>query len=256
MTHRLNGKVAIITGGASGIGAASSRLFVAEGAKVIVADRQEPRDAALARLLAEQRGDIRFVRTDVCIEADIIAAVAMAMETWGRLDVAVACAGVPGQGSDVDLAVEEWDRIMAVNARGVFLATKHSVPAMLSSGGGGSIINISSAYGIVGAPGYAAYCASKGAVRTFTKSTAIEHAAQGIRANSIHPGVVETPMLQDIFDATDDPAATRAAYSAQQPNGFNGTPEDIAWGCVYLASDEARFVNGVELPIDGGLIAQ
>lgn len=222
---------------------------------MIVADRQEPHDPALVRLLAEHLGDIRFVRTDVCIEADIVAAVAMAMETWGRLDAAVACAGVPGQGSDVDLAVEEWDRIMAVNARGVFLTTKHSVPAMLRSGGG-SIINISSAYGIVGAPGYAAYCASKGAVRTFTKSTAIEHAAQGIRANSIHPGVVETPMLQDIFDSTADPAATRAAYSAQQPNGFNGTPEDIAWGCVYLASDEARFVNGVELPIDGGLIAQ
>lgn len=255
MTHRLDGKVAIITGGASGIGAAASRLFVSEGAKVIVADRQEPLDPALAQLLAEQPGDIRFVRTDVTIEADLVAAVAAAVESWGRLDAAVASAGVPGQGSDVDLTVEEWDRIFAVNARGVFLTTKHAVPAMLR-GSGGSIINISSAYGIVGAPGYAAYCASKGAVRTFTKSTAIEHAAQGIRANSIHPGVIETPMLQGIFDRTEDPVATRAAYAAQQPNGFNGVPEDIAWGCVYLASDEARFVNGVELPIDGGLIAR
>src|SRR3546814_7807875 len=106
--------------------------------------------------------------------------------------------------------------------------------------GGGSVTNISSAYGVVGAPGFAAYCGSKGAVRTFTKSTAIEHAAQGVRANSIHPGVAETPMLHGIFDGTPDPEATRAAFSAQQPNGFNGAPEDIAWGCVYLASDEAR----------------
>jgi NAD(P)-dependent dehydrogenase (short-subunit alcohol dehydrogenase family) len=255
MTDRLAGKVAVITGGASGIGGAASRLFVAEGAKVIVADRQEPLDEQLIALIAARSDDIRFARTDVTQEAEVKGAMDAALSAWGRLDAAIACAGVPGQGSDVDLTVDEWDRIMAVNARGVFLTTKHAVPAMLRSGGG-SIVNISSAYGVVGAPGYAAYCASKGAVRTFTKSTAIEHAAQGIRANSIHPGVIETPMLQGIFDRTDDPEATRAAYSAQQPNGFNGAPEDIAWGCVYLASDEARFVNGVELPIDGGLLAR
>lgn len=255
MAHRLQGKVAVITGGASGIGGATSRLFVAEGAKVIVADRQEPLDTKLIDLIAAQPDDIRFVRTDVTKEADIVAAVEAALSAWGRLDAAIACAGVPGQGSDVDLTVDEWDHIMAVNARGVFLTTKHAVPAMLRSGGG-AIVNISSAYGVVGAPGYAAYCASKGAVRTFTKSTAIEHATQGIRSNSIHPGVIETPMVQAIFDRTDDPVATRAAYTAQQPCGFNGEPEDIAWGCVYLASDEARFVTGVELPIDGGLLAR
>ncbi len=255
MANRLQGKVAVITGGASGIGGAASRLFVAEGAKVIVADRQEPLDARLIELIAARPGDIRFVRTDVTAEADIVAAVEAALSAWGRLDAAIACAGVPGQGSDIDLTVDEWDRIMAVNARGVFLTTKHAVPAMLR-GGGGAIVNISSAYGVVGAPGYAAYCASKGAVRTFTKSTAIEHATQRIRANSIHPGVIETPMLQGIFDRADDPVATRAAYTAQQPGGWNGEPEDVAWGCVYLASDEARFVNGVELPIDGGLLAR
>jgi len=255
MGNRLAGKVAVITGGASGIGGATARLFVAEGAKVIVADRQEPLDRALAALVASSPDSIRFVKTDVTVERDVQAAVAAAVDGWGRLDAAVACAGVPGQGSDVDLTEAEWDRIMAVNAKGVFFLTKYAVPEMVEAGGG-SITNISSAYGVVGAPGFAAYCASKGAVRTFTKSTAIEHAAQGIRANSIHPGVIETPMLQGIFDGTDDPEATRAAFSAQQPNGYNGVPEDVGWGCVYLASDEARFVNGVELPIDGGLLAR
>ncbi len=255
MAGRLAGKVAVITGGASGIGGAASRLFVAEGAKVIVADRQEPLDAKLIELLRSQPDHIRFARTDVTEEADVKAAIDAALTAWGRLDAAIACAGVPGQGSDVDLTVDEWDRIMAVNARGVFLTTKHAVPAMLR-GGGGSIVNISSAYGVVGAPGYAAYCASKGAVRTLTKATAIEHATQGIRANSIHPGVIETPMVHAIFDRSEDPVATRAAYTAQQPCGFNGAPEDVAWGCVYLASDEARFVTGVELPIDGGLLAR
>lgn len=255
MADRLKGKVAVITGGASGIGAATARLFVEEGAAVIVADRQEPLDQRLAGLLAEVPDRIKFVRTDVTSEADVKNAIATAVTSWGRLDSAVACAGVPGQGSDIDLTEAEWDRIMAVNAKGVFYVTKHAVPEMLKAGGG-SITNISSAYGIIGAPGFAAYCASKGAVRTFTKSTAVEHAAQGIRANSIHPGVIETPMLQGIFDGTDDPQATRALFSAQQPNGYNGQPEDIGWGCVYLASDEARFVNGVELAIDGGLIAR
>lgn len=255
MGNRLDGKVAVITGGASGIGGATARLFIAEGAKVIVADRQEPRDSALAELIASAPDKVKFVKTDVTREDEVSAAVETAVQTWGKLTSVVACAGVPGQGSDINLTEDEWDRIFAVNAKGVFFLTKHGVRAMLQSGGG-SVTNISSAYGIVGAPGYAAYCGSKGAVRTFTKSTAIEHAAQGIRANSIHPGVVETPMLQDIFAGTEDPEATRAAYSAQQPNGFNGAPEDIAWGCVYLASDEARFVNGVELPIDGGLVAR
>ncbi|WP_404477127.1 SDR family NAD(P)-dependent oxidoreductase [Novosphingobium sp. BL-52-GroH] len=252
--NRLEGKVAIVTGGASGIGAAVARLFVAEGARVLACDIQDPLDAGLRTLLADMPDKVRFTRCDASNEGQVVAAVGVALEAWGRLDAAVACAGVPGQGSDIDLAVDEWDRIMAINARGVFLLTKHSLPPMIA-GGGGSITNISSAYGVVGAPGFAAYCASKGAVRTFTKSTAIEHARQGVRANSIHPGVIETPMLQGIFDGTADPEQTRAAFSAQQPNGFNGAPEDIAWGCVYLASDEARFVNGVELPIDGGLLA-
>lgn len=252
---RLKDKIAVVTGGASGIGAAVARLFAAEGARVMACDIQDPLDPALAALIADKPDQVRFTRCDASSEAQVSAAVAATLDAFGGpISAAVACAGVPGQGSDMDLAVEEWDRIMAINARGVWLLTKHVLPSMIA-GGGGSITNISSAYGCVGAPGFAAYCASKGAVRTFTKSTAVEHARQGVRANSIHPGVIETPMLQSIFDRSEDPAATREAFSAQQPNGFNGVPEDIAWGCVYLASDEARFVNGVELPIDGGLLA-
>lgn len=163
MGNRLAGKVAVITGGASGIGGATARLFVAEGAKVIVADRQEPLDRALAALVASSPDSIRFVKTDVTVERDVQAAVAAAVDGWGRLDAAVACAGVPGQGSDVDLTEAEWDLIMAVNAKGVFFLTKYAVPEMVEAGGG-SITNISSAYGVVGAPGFAGRTGSSSAV--------------------------------------------------------------------------------------------
>lgn len=255
MANRLQDKVAIITGGTSGIGAATARLFLDEGALVILADLNETRDARLQDTLTRRRDRAEFVRTDVTDETAVSAAIGRAVAKWGRLDVAVACAGVPGQGSDVDLTQSEWDRIMAINARGAFFVTKHAVPQMVK-GNGGSIVNISSAYGIVGVPGYAAYCASKGAVRMLTKSTAIEHAAQGVRANSIHPGAIDTPMLQGVIDRSDDPEATRTWLSGQQPTGRLGQPEDVAWGCVYLASDEARFVNGAELVIDAGLVAR
>jgi NAD(P)-dependent dehydrogenase (short-subunit alcohol dehydrogenase family) len=255
MSNRLLNKVAIVTGGASGIGAATARLFLDEGALVVLADLKEPSDERLLATLAQRHDRAEFVRTDVLHERAVESAISRAVEKWSRLDVAVACAGVSGEGSDIELTQAEWDRIMAVNARGAFFVTKHSVPQMLK-GGGGSIVNISSAYGIVGAPGYAAYCASKGAVRMLTKSTAIEHAVQGIRANSIHPGAIDTPMLQSVIERSNDPDATRKWLSAQQPTGFLGQPEDIAWGCVYLASDEARFVNGAELVIDAGMIAR
>ncbi len=251
---RLAGKVAVITGGASGIGAACSRLFAQEGAKVVIADIQEPTDPALAKAIKTNEASFTFIKTDVMKEEDVAAAIALAESKWGRLDATVACAGVSGQGSDVSLSQDEWDTIMAINARGVFFVHKHAIPAMLKSGGG-SLTNISSAYGMIGAAGFAAYCASKGAVRLLTKSTAIEHAREGIRCNSIHPGVIETPMLHAIYDGTEDPEATRQLFEAQQPSGRTGRPDDIAWGCVYLASDEAAFVNGAELSIDGGIVA-
>lgn len=251
---RLAGKIAVITGGASGIGAACSRLFAQEGARVVIADLQEPNDASLVDAIKAYPDRFAFIATDVTKEDDVAAAIALAESKWGRLDSTIACAGVPGEGSDLSLTQQQWDSIMAVNARGVFFVHKHAIPLMLR-GDGGSLTNISSAYGMIGAAGFAAYCASKGAVRLLTKSTAIEHAKENIRCNSIHPGVIETPMLHRIFDRSDDPEATRKLFTAQQPNGRNGQPEDIAWGCVYLASDEAAFVNGAELSIDGGLVA-
>jgi NAD(P)-dependent dehydrogenase (short-subunit alcohol dehydrogenase family) len=255
MPGRLKGKIAVISGGASGIGAATARLFVAEGARVIVADLQEPLDAALADLLASNPAAARFRRCDVSVERDVAAAIDDAIATWGRLDTIVACAGVPGQGAAADITADHWDRTFAINARGVFLFTKYAVPHMIEAGGG-SIINISSAFGIVGGPHFAAYAASKGAVRNFSKATAIDYVRYGIRSNSVHPGYIDTPMVQDIVNNAPDTGAAQSMFNALQPGGRGGVPEDIAWGCVYLASDEARFVTGAELVIDGGLLAR
>lgn len=254
MAERLRGKVAIVTGGSSGIGGATARLFLQEGASVLIADISEPSDEGLLDAIQAWPESAMYLKVDVSCASEVARAVTSAVEKWGQLNIAVSCAALPGQGGAVDLPEDQWDRIMDVNAKGVFLVSKYAIPAMLDAGGG-SIINISSVYGIKGAPGFAAYGASKGAVRTLTKSTAIEFAARGIRVNSIHPGTIETPMLRGIFERSGNPEDTRRAFASQQPGGVIGRPEDIAWGCVYLASDEAAFVTGVEFPIDGGMLA-
>ncbi len=170
---RLAGKVAVISGGSSGIGAGCSRLFAAEGARVVIADRAEPSDPQLLQAMNASPDSFRFIATDVTNEAQVAAAVELAETTWGRLDATVACAGVSGEGGAVDVTADQWDHVMAVNGKGVFLLGKFAIPAMLRTGGG-SLTNISSAYGMIGAPGFAAYCASKGAVRLLTKATAVE----------------------------------------------------------------------------------
>lgn len=255
MSGRLVDKVAVVTGGSSGIGAATSRLFLEQGANVVVADINEPIESELRELVAQFPDRVTFFKTDVLYEDQVKGAIGKAVALWGRLDITVACAGTPGVGSDIDLTEQQWDHIMAVNSRGVFFVTKHAIPEMKKSGGG-SIINISSAYGIIGAPGFAAYCASKGAVRLLTKSTAVEHVGENIRSNSIHPGVIQTPMLNSLWEGSNSAEEIRAAVIGQQPSGEAGRPEDIAWGCVYLASDESKFVTGIELCIDGGLTAR
>lgn len=255
MPNRLPNKVAVISGGASGIGAATARLFAAEGACVIVADVQEPLDPQLASLIDASSDRIRFIKCDVSIEDDVAAAIEAAVTAFGKLDTVVACAGVAGLGAAGDITAEHWDRTFAINARGVFLFTKYAIPHMITAGGG-SIINISSAFGIVAGPHFAAYAASKGAVRYFSKSTALDYIGQGIRSNSIHPGYIDTPIVQNIINNAADTDTAQAMFNALQPGGRGGVPEDIAWGCVYLASDESRFVTGAELVIDGGLLAR
>ena len=246
---RLEGKVALISGGARGMGAEEALLFAREGAKVVIADvLEEGRDIA-AQIGG---GQAIFARLDVTNEGDWQRAVSLAEEVYKRLDILVNNAGVSAVGGIEDTTVEEWDRVMAVNAKGVFLGTKYAIPAMQRSGGG-SIINISSQLGIVAMnESSPQYIASKGAVRLLTKSTAIQYAADGIRCNSVHPGPIVTPMTEG---RRSDPAV-REMMTSRIPLGRYGEAIDVAYGVLYLASDEASFVTGSELVIDGGWVAQ
>ena len=247
---RLEGKVALISGGARGMGAEEALLFAREGARVVIADVLEAEGRALAASIPG--GQAIFVRLDVTQEADWQRAVSLAEEIYKRLDILVNNAGVSAVGGIEDTTEEEWDRVMEVNAKGVFLGTKYAIPAMQRSGGG-SIINISSQLGIVAmSESSPQYIASKGAVRLLTKSTAIQYAADGIRCNSVHPGPIVTPMTEG---RRADPAV-RELMTSRIPIGRYGEAIDVAYGVLYLASDEASFVTGSELVIDGGWVAQ
>ena len=248
---RLEGKVALISGGARGLGAAEARLMAAEGAKVAIGDLREDQGRRLAADIGEDGGDAVFVNLDVTSEADWTRAVQAVVDLFGKLNVLVNNAGIHNLKRIEEATQEEWDKVMEVNAKGVFLGTKAAIPAMRSAGGG-AIVNISSTSGIVGSVISAAYNPSKAAVRLFTKSTALQHAKDGIRANSVHPGPAETDMLRSIY-------TTREALhqrGLQLPLGRFGTPEDIAYGVLFLASDESSYMTGAELVIDGGMTAQ
>ncbi len=254
---RLDGKVALISGGARGQGAAEARLFVREGAKVAIGDILDTEGKQIEADINESGGECLFVHLDVTSEEDWLHAVESTVSRFGKLDVLVNNAGIgstrgpDGQRVSIENLTEaQWDLVMDVNAKGVFLGTKYAIPEMRKAGGG-SIINISSIAGLVGGT-TTAYGASKGAVRIFTKSTAIQYANEGIRANSVHPGVIETDMTAGML--TDE--AGRQASLARHPIGRLGTSEDVAYGVLYLATDEASFVTGSELVIDGGLTAQ
>jgi NAD(P)-dependent dehydrogenase (short-subunit alcohol dehydrogenase family) len=249
---RLEGKVALISGGSRGMGAYEAELFVQEGAKVVVGDVREDEGRALAEKISEGGGDAVFVRLDVTSETDWAAAVQEAVTRYGKLDVLVNNAGVSARGSIEETTVEDWDRVMDINAKGVFLGTRTAIPEMRKAGGG-SIINISSQLGMVGmSESSPEYQASKGAVRIFTKSTAIQYAAEGIRANSVHPGPVITPMTE----ARRSDAEVQKMMISRIPLGRYGESADVAYGVLYLASDESSFVTGSELVIDGGWTAQ
>jgi NAD(P)-dependent dehydrogenase (short-subunit alcohol dehydrogenase family) len=249
---RLEGKIALISGGARGMGAVEARLFAKEGAKIIIGDVLEDEGRKLEAEINATGGEVLFVHLDVTSEADWQKAVEAAVNRFGKLDVLVNNAGISGRGRVEDTAVDEWDRVMAVNAKGVFLGTKVAIPAMRRAGGG-SIINISSQLGLVGTDHSSPqYQASKGAVRLLTKATAIQYAKEGIRANSVHPGPIVTPMTEA---ARADPERYQLMLS-RIPLGCYGQPEDVAYGVLYLASDESRWVTGSELVIDGGWTAQ
>ncbi|MEE8291941.1 MAG: glucose 1-dehydrogenase [Candidatus Tectomicrobia bacterium] len=245
---RLDGKVALISGGARGQGAVEAALFAQEGAKVLFGDVLDAAGKRVETEIRQAGGEATYLHLDVTQEADWQEAVERAVSTYGKLDILVNNAGILRRESIEETSKELWDTVLAVNATGVFLGTKHAIPAMRQAGGG-SIVNISSVSGMV-ALGAPAYNASKGAVRVFTKVTAIQHAKDNIRCNSIHPGPIDTPMTQ-----TSD-AARREKIIADVPLGRYGTSEDIAYGVLYLASDEAAFMTGAELVIDGGYTAQ
>ena len=248
---RLKGKVALITGAARGQGAAEARLFAQEGAKVILADVTDQEGIAVAAEIAEAGGDAIYVHLDVANEDEWYAAVQSGVAAFGKLDILVNNAGIWRRGHVMETSSEQWDDIMDVNAKGVFLGTKAAIPEMRKAGGG-SIVNISSTAGLVGSKTSAAYSASKGAVRIFSKSTAVQYASEGIRANSIHPGPIDTDMGDQVWPDAESKERTMNRVALSRI----GTAEDVAYGALYLASDESSFVTGSELVIDGGVTAQ
>ena len=250
---RLEGKVALISGGARGLGEAQARLFAQEGARVVIGDVLEDEGKKVEAGINEAGGDAHFARLDVTQEDQWQRVIDAATAMYGKLDILVNNAGIGGGRFGVeDLTGEVWDQVMAVNAKGVFLGTKLAIPEMLKAGGG-SIVNISSQMGIVGSDtSNPAYHASKGAVHIFTKAVALRYATKGIRVNSIHPGPIQTPMLEAGFV---DPERQRWVMS-RVPMGRVGQPIEVAYGVLFLASDESSFVTGAGLVIDGGYIAQ
>ena len=248
---RVAGKVALISGGSGGIGAATAELLAKEGAAVVIADLLEKEGRLVATSINESGGQGLFIKLDVTDEASWGSAVDAAVSNFGKLDILVNNAGVSHRAGLEDTTSDAWDKVIDVNVKGVFLGTKAVIPAMRAAGGG-SIINISSIYGLVGSVTSTAYHASKGAVRIFNKSTAIQYASENIRANSVHPGFVDSPMTRAHHD---NPNIHQERVS-KMPLGRMGEPEDIAAGILYLASDESSFVTGAELVIDGGMTAQ
>lgn len=255
--NRLAGKVAIVTGGAVGIGRACVIRMAEEGAKVAIFDVLETEGSTLADQIAAKGRQAAFWKVDVADEGTLKSAIAAAAARFGGLNIIVNNAGISGSPKPTDqVTEEEWDRVQAVNVKGVFFGTKHAIPH-LRGAGGGSIINLSSIAGLIGIGGIAPYHASKGAVRLMTKNDAVTYAPEQIRVNSIHPGYIWTPMVENHLRATsDDLEAAKAAAGAVHPIGHMGEPDDIAWAVVYLASDEAKFVTGTELVIDGGYTAR
>lgn len=247
---RLKDKVAIVTGAASGMGASTAKIFANQGAKVLVTDMLEDEGAGVVAEITKADGEARFQRLDVTSEADWDSPVAAALAAYGKLDILVNNAGVSGSTPDL-LNLDTWDQQMNINAKGVFLGMRAVIPVM-QKGGGGSIVNISSISGFVGQEYvHMGYSAAKGAVRLATKAAAVQHAKDGIRVNSVHPGIMP-PMRTSKLTA--DPEL-RAKMIAAIPMAREGGVEEVAYANLFLASDEASYITGIEVPVDGGYLA-
>jgi NAD(P)-dependent dehydrogenase (short-subunit alcohol dehydrogenase family) len=251
----LEGKRALITGAASGIGRAAARLFTREGAVVVLADRDMANGQAVAREIQQQGGQALFVACDVTRSDDCARAVEQTVAAFGGLDVVLNCAGIIVRRSVIDLDEADWDRVMDVNVKSVYLVAKFAIPAMQAAGRGGSIINISSGWGLVGGPNAAAYCASKGAVVLLTKAMAIDFGPHNIRVNCLCPGDTDTPMLREEARQLGEAESKFMAGAANRPLGRVGTPEEIAQAALFLASDASSYVTGTALVVDGGGLA-
>ena len=258
--RQVEGKVAFITGGGSGIGAACARVLAREGAKVVLTDLDDSGGASVAADIVAHGGDATFAHQDVTDEVAWPDIITLVERRYGRLDIAVANAGIAVSGPVVTMSLADFRRQNAVNIDGVFLTVKHALPAMRRAGGGGSIILMSSVAGLRGAANLAGYSASKGAVRLFAKSAAMECAAAGdrIRVNSVHPGIIVTPIWNKVMLQNAVPGAPVDPYElarAGVPLGVPAAPEEVANGVLFLASDASRHMTGAELVIDGGMTA-
>jgi len=254
MAGRLRDKVAIVTGAASGIGRACARLFAAEGAAVVLADWDAAGGDEAAAEIVAAGGRARFQHVDVSSEDDASTLVGAAQSSFGSVDILVNNAGIMPDGSLLTQTVEEWDRVMAVNLKGMFLCARAAVPAMRERGEGhsGGIVNTASPTGLLGYPDLVAYSTSKGGVLAFTRALAVE-LAPAIRVNAVVPGTVNTGILQKYLETVDDRDAVLRAFAAQHPMGRVGEPEDVARAALFLASDDAAFITGSSLVVDGGL---
>jgi NAD(P)-dependent dehydrogenase (short-subunit alcohol dehydrogenase family) len=253
---RVAGKVAVVTGAAKGIGRACARRLALEGARVAITDVLDDRGQAAAEEIRAEGGEARYWHLDVRSEAEIVQVLGEIKAELGNVTVLVNNAGIGGGSKPThEFSSEDWDAVMSVNVKGVFLVTKYTLPQMLEAGHG-SIVNMSSIYGLVGAADAPAYRASKGAVRLMTKTDAMLYAARKIRVNSVHPGFIWTDLVDHALDEGGHREQKLAMANLLHPIGHLGDPDDVAYGVLYLASDESKFVTGSELVIDGGYTAR